>query len=222
MVDHLAGQPLMLANTGGVQRRWHPDQRADGNLNTGHLCCWRRVLGGGPGADLSTLVPAAAVDTGTFLFSGCFCSEVLRSTGATCALVAGTIRLVLILVVALWEVGGLRAGGSVDPLGQLLPAGLGLAKQTEQPEQSGCWSFYWVLVVACQGGFPSIALQARIMGTHAAQCMSNASAPEEDRLETGLHFELFTHVTRFCGKKVGLVCVSRPGSTTLHKGSHTS
>lgn len=41
------------------------------------------------------------------------------------------------------------------------------------------------------------------MGTYAAQCMFNASAAEDDRLETGLHFELFTHVTRFYGKKVG-------------------
>jgi hypothetical protein len=47
-----------------------------------------------------------------------------------------------------------------------------------------------------------LALQARIMGTFAAQCMHNAMAAEDDRLEAGLNFELFTHVTRFYGKKV--------------------
>ena len=46
------------------------------------------------------------------------------------------------------------------------------------------------------------ALQARIMGTFAAQCMHNAMAAEDDRLEAGPNFELFTHVTRFYGKKV--------------------
>lgn len=40
------------------------------------------------------------------------------------------------------------------------------------------------------------------MGTYAAQCMFNATAAEDDRLEAGLNFELFTHVTRFYGKKV--------------------
>jgi hypothetical protein len=40
------------------------------------------------------------------------------------------------------------------------------------------------------------------MGTYAAQCMHNAMAAEDDRLEAGLNFELFTHVTRFYGKKV--------------------
>lgn len=40
------------------------------------------------------------------------------------------------------------------------------------------------------------------MGKHAAQCMFNATATPEKALMTGLHFELFTHVTRFCGKKV--------------------
>lgn len=40
------------------------------------------------------------------------------------------------------------------------------------------------------------------MGTCAAQCMHNAMAAEDDRLEAGLNFELFTHVTRFYGKKV--------------------
>jgi NAD(P)H-nitrite reductase large subunit len=47
--------------------------------------------------------------------------------------------------------------------------------------------------------------QARIMGTYAAQCMHNATAAEDDRLEAGLNFELFTHVTRFYGKKVILL-----------------
>ena len=48
-------------------------------------------------------------------------------------------------------------------------------------------------------------MQARIMGTYAAQCMHNAMAAEDDRLEAGLNFELFTHVTRFYGKKVTAV-----------------
>ena len=43
------------------------------------------------------------------------------------------------------------------------------------------------------------------MGTYAAQCMHNAMAAEDDRLEAGLNFELFTHVTRFYGKKVRAV-----------------
>ena len=54
-----------------------------------------------------------------------------------------------------------------------------------------------------------LALQARIMGTYAAQCMHNAMAAEDDRLEAGLNFELFTHVTRFYGKKVPL-CLQHP------------
>ncbi len=49
---------------------------------------------------------------------------------------------------------------------------------------------------------PCALLQARIMGTFAAQCMHNAAAAEDERLEAGLNFELFTHVTRFYGKKV--------------------
>lgn len=47
--------------------------------------------------------------------------------------------------------------------------------------------------------------QARIMGTYAAQCMYNATAAQDNRLEAGLNFELFTHVTRFYGKKVILL-----------------
>ena len=41
------------------------------------------------------------------------------------------------------------------------------------------------------------------MGAFAAQCMHNAAAAADERLEAGLNFELFTHVTRFYGKKVG-------------------
>lgn len=46
-------------------------------------------------------------------------------------------------------------------------------------------------------------MQARTMGTHAAQCMFNDAMPPEAALLTGMHFELFTHVTQFCGKKAG-------------------
>lgn len=42
-------------------------------------------------------------------------------------------------------------------------------------------------------------LQARLMGMRAAQSMAGA----EDTM--GLSLELFTHVTRFCGKKVVLL-----------------
>lgn len=45
-------------------------------------------------------------------------------------------------------------------------------------------------------------VQARTMGIYAAQCMFNDAVPEEALL-TGMHFELFTHATRFCGKKAG-------------------
>lgn len=47
--------------------------------------------------------------------------------------------------------------------------------------------------------------QARTMGKYAALCMFNATAPPEKVLLSGLYFELFTHVTRFCGKKVILL-----------------
>ena len=40
--------------------------------------------------------------------------------------------------------------------------------------------------------------QARVMGTYAAHCM----AGKADELASGFNFELFTHVTRFLGKKV--------------------
>lgn len=43
--------------------------------------------------------------------------------------------------------------------------------------------------------------QARIMGTWAAQCMVG----DLDELSGGFAFELFTHVTRFCGRKVVLL-----------------
>jgi hypothetical protein len=46
------------------------------------------------------------------------------------------------------------------------------------------------------------------MGKYAALCMFNATAPPEKVLLSGLYFELFTHVTRFCGKKVGISAVA--------------
>ena len=48
---------------------------------------------------------------------------------------------------------------------------------------------------------PHVMLQARIMGTWAAQCMVG----DLDELSGGFAFELFTHVTRFCGRKVVLL-----------------
>ena len=48
---------------------------------------------------------------------------------------------------------------------------------------------------------PHTMLQARIMGTWAAQCMVG----DLDELSGGFAFELFTHVTRFCGRKVVLL-----------------
>ena len=44
-------------------------------------------------------------------------------------------------------------------------------------------------------------VQARSQGMYAAKCMSGRADP----LELGLPFELFTHVTRFCGQKVVLL-----------------
>ncbi len=44
-------------------------------------------------------------------------------------------------------------------------------------------------------------VQAHKMGTYAAHCMFNASVPPEAAILTGMDFELFTHATRFCGKK---------------------
>ncbi|KAK9837906.1 hypothetical protein WJX74_007489 [Apatococcus lobatus] len=43
--------------------------------------------------------------------------------------------------------------------------------------------------------------QARAQGLYAAKCMSGQADP----LELGLPFELFTHITRFCGQKVVLL-----------------
>ncbi|KAK9860342.1 hypothetical protein WJX84_006237 [Apatococcus fuscideae] len=43
--------------------------------------------------------------------------------------------------------------------------------------------------------------QARAQGLYVAKCMSGTADP----LELGLPFELFTHVTRFCGQKVVLL-----------------
>lgn len=43
--------------------------------------------------------------------------------------------------------------------------------------------------------------QARVMGTHAARCIAGRA----DDLGSGFAFELFTHVTRFFGKKVVLL-----------------
>lgn len=45
------------------------------------------------------------------------------------------------------------------------------------------------------------ATQARAHGLYAAKCMSGRADP----LELGLLFELFSHVTRFCGQKVVLL-----------------
>lgn len=44
-------------------------------------------------------------------------------------------------------------------------------------------------------------MQARTMGLYAAHCMAGVA----DDLMSGFNFELFTHVTRFCGKKVVLL-----------------
>lgn len=44
-------------------------------------------------------------------------------------------------------------------------------------------------------------MQARVMGHYAAHCM----ARKVDELASGFNFELFTHVTHFCGKKVILL-----------------
>lgn len=43
--------------------------------------------------------------------------------------------------------------------------------------------------------------QAKQMGTHAAQCMAGVGTPDA----LGFNFELFTHVTKFAGKKVVLL-----------------
>ena len=46
-----------------------------------------------------------------------------------------------------------------------------------------------------------VGMQARAQGLYAAKCMSGRADP----LELGLPFELFSHVTRFCGQKVVLL-----------------
>ena len=44
-------------------------------------------------------------------------------------------------------------------------------------------------------------MQARIQGMFAAHCMAGVT----DEMAFGFNFELFTHITRFCGRKVVLL-----------------
>lgn len=56
--------------------------------------------------------------------------------------------------------------------------------------QPGCQAPHWFQM--------RLWTQARILGAFAAQCMCGVA----DELALGFNLELFTHVTRFCGKKV--------------------
>ena len=48
---------------------------------------------------------------------------------------------------------------------------------------------------------PCVYMQARIQGMFAAHAMAGVT----DEMAFGFNFELFTHITRFCGRKVVLL-----------------